>query len=144
MTSSLLSPALSLSPTDRSDFCPTSPTSAGHLHGLGGARRHLPALRALGQGTGAGARPVHGVGGRQGGRAGARQAGHARGSHCGKKKAANSTESCEESSPHGFRLESCAASQHTGLLSCFWRISPARRGFWTTARLCVPKGLSWS
>lgn len=54
-----------------------SPPSAGHLHRLGGARRHLAALRALGQGAGARAGPIHGVGRREGGGAGARQAGHA-------------------------------------------------------------------
>lgn len=52
--------------------------SARHLHRLGGAGRHLAALRALGQGAGAGARPIHGVGGGERGGAGAGQAGHAR------------------------------------------------------------------
>lgn len=85
MSSFTFSLTLSLSPIYLSAFWRISspPTSTGHLHGLGGARRHLATLRALGQGAGARARPIHGVGGRQGGSAGARQAGHARGSHCG-------------------------------------------------------------
>jgi len=57
-------------------------SSAGHLHRLGGAGRHLAALRALGEGAGARAGSIHGVGGGEGGGAGAGEAGHARGSHC--------------------------------------------------------------
>lgn len=55
--------------------------SAGHFHGLGGAGGHLAPLRALRQGAGARAGPIHGVGGGQGRGAGARQAGHAGRSH---------------------------------------------------------------
>lgn len=75
--SSFLSPT----PSHSLDFFICSP-SAGHLHGLGGTGRHLATLWALGQGAGARAGSIHGVGGRQGGSTGAGQACHARRSHC--------------------------------------------------------------
>lgn len=60
-----------------------------------------------------------------------------------KRRKQGTQQSCGETLPDIFRLESSAAS-HTDLLSCLWRIFSARRGFWTSARLCVPKGLSLS
>lgn len=121
---------LSLSPIYLSDFWRISnpPTSAGHLHGLGGARRHLATLRALGQGAGARARPIHGVGGRQGGRARARQAGHARGSHCGEEESRKLSRVTESRTLADiFRLEEVAASEYVNLLSCLCGMYSAPR-----------------
>lgn len=74
---------LPLIPLSRSLFLLFCFPSARHLHRLGGAGRHLAALRALGQGAGARAGAIHGVGGGEGGGARAGKAGHARWSHCG-------------------------------------------------------------
>lgn len=67
-----------LSSHSRSFFLSFCFPSARHLHRLGGAGRHLAALRALGQGAGARAGAIHGVGGGEGGGTRAGQASHAR------------------------------------------------------------------